>query len=196
MSPTDRPSVEIAADLVPGVHDALIELRAAIGARAANRVILHVGELLISSYPMMVSDMLATPQSSGPAGQVKIKLSRATSPLLMQCYESLRHGGRGSTVVNLLNRLYMLSEAQPELIEAAVRKRLQRADPDSANTETPAPVQSNSSIAASSPAVAETSDPYRELPTEEIVITGLPDDSGVPGLSPEDDPLSGMVFTF
>lgn len=196
MNPTDRPSVEIAADLVPGVHDALIELRAAIGARAANRVILHVGELLISNFPMMVSDMLATPQSSGTAGQVKIKLSRATSPLLMQCYESLGHGVRGSSVVNLLNRLYMLSEAQPELIEAAVRKKLLKADPEPANKEIPAPVHSNSSPAVNSPAVAETPDLYRELPTEEIVITGLPDDSGVPGLSPEDDPLSGMVITF
>lgn len=196
MSPTDRPSVEIAADLVPGVHDALIELRAAIGARAANRVILHVGELLISNYPMMVSDMLATPHSSGEAGQVKIKLSRATSPLLMQCYESLGHGVRGSTVVNLLNRLYMLSEAQPELIEEAVRKKLQKADPESASTATPVADQSSSSSAESLPAAVETPDPYRELPTEEIVLTGLPDDSGLPGLSPADDPLSGINFTF
>ena len=196
MIPSGRPSVEIATDLVPGVHDALIELRASIGSRAANRVILHVGELLISSYPMTMSDMLVFPQVSGEAVQVKIKLTRAASPLLMQCYESLGHGVRGSTVVNLLNRLYMMSEAQPELIEEAVKKKLQRTDTPHASD---LPEAEQLAVPATKnrvePMMPSTGSNH-SYETEEIVLTGVADESGLPGLSPEDDPLSGLSFTF
>lgn len=196
MNPTGRPSVEIAADLVPGVHDALIELRASIGARAANRVILHVGELLIPSYPLMVSDMLAMTQRGGDAVQVKIKLTKAGSPFLMQCYESLGHGVRGVTLVNLLNRLYMLSEAQPELVEEALKRKLQKADSVTQETETG--VREPASAAAESvidPLIV-TPENYQTFQAEEIELTGLPDDSGLPGLSPGHDPLSGLNFSF
>lgn len=196
MIPSGRPSVDIAADLVPGVHDALIELRESIGPRAANRVILHVGELLIPSYPLMVSDMLAIPQAGGETVQVKIKLTKAASPVLMQCYESLGHGVRGATLVNLLNRLYMLSEAQPELVEEAVKRKLQKADSASQVVETGVGAPASAAAENLAEASVVTPENYQAFQAEEIVLTGLPDDSGLPGLSPGDDPLSGINFSF
>lgn len=186
-----RPHVEVIAYLVEGVHDALIELRNQVGAVRANRIIAHIAETLIEDYPMMVSDMQCVPvEERENCVQAKIILSRKRFPRLVACYESLPWGVQSMVVLSLMNRLYMLGEADPSKVEEVMRRRAQGGG--EALSDKPAVQNQNPKEGGALP-------PIGDMPiAEEIILTDVPkptDESGVGSmLTSDDDPLIGLNF--
>jgi hypothetical protein len=192
-------TIEVSGFLFEGTHDALIELRSNIGVRNANRMIAHMSEALIEDYPLRLSDMQFNPKGSEQkAIPIKIVLSRKSAPRLVACYESLAWGVRGMALINLMNRLYMLGEADPSKVEeilrrrAAVRSGADGRMPDGgAESASAVRVESRPGhVFAGRPEVSS------DMIEEEIVLTSLPvesdDSEQVNMLMSEDDPLIGI----
>lgn len=208
MSAKDNKPLEVNGVLIEGTHDALIELRNTYGGRHANQLLLHVGDALVERYPLLLSDMHATPESGlGKSVQIKIRINAQQYPRLAKAYHSIGRGLRGIAMINLLNRLYMIGENDPGQVEAIVHERLRASSAQALASgafrndqdHVPSPsIQNDQGIEGSRGAGTHLESQLpEEAISEEIFITAVPSD--LPGgslLTAEDDPLNGLDLGF
>jgi hypothetical protein len=188
----DRSTFEINGHLYEGTHNALIELRQNLGSRNANRMLVHVCETLIEDYPLVFSDLQVMPSRKDQPGQaVKISVPQKSCPRLSRCYEQLPWGTRGAVMLQLMNRLYTMAEADPKVVEQILRRRQVISSPQPIGHEQF--VTSDREVPTQDPSSFENR-PDTSFIEEEIILTGVPDSPGTSVLFDPDDALVGFDF--
>lgn len=195
-------SIEIQGFLIQGTHDALIELRNAHGTRHGNHLALHAAEVLLIKYPMLLSDLQhsVSPESRGAESGmlVKIAFKRSAYPLLAACHASLRWGGQGVGMINLLNRLYMIAEAAPELVEELMQQKRLESVTQNAVGVGQGIVLNNQATSTNVADLSGEHESHHEPEITEIVLRDVEVPQPVIGnndlLTSPDDPLNGLNF--